>query len=192
MADLAGPTTVQRLHTLAAATTVGMLVATVPFDVVSAVADTAWVYARGAWLLTGLGAAVGLVAAVLGLALLRELPRSSPDFRTGVRHLVLLDLALVGATASFLVRNTSEFRFHDTAPPAALALSAISVALLVAGAWIGTGLARRRPSAVDEVVPDLVEDGGADDRRPELAGVDLVGEDRVGRPVEGPAEIDDA
>lgn len=141
------PSLVQRLHTMTAAVTMGMLVATVPFDAASAVADTAWVYARGAWLLTGLGAAAGLGAAVLGLLVLRAVPRNSPDFSTGVRHLALMDLALVGATASFLARNSSEFRFHDTSSPPAIALSGVAVVLVVAGAWFGTRVARRGSSA---------------------------------------------
>lgn len=128
------------LHPMIAAMAIGAWVAALGFDAVSWVSDTEWVYARGAWLLTGLGLGAGLVAALLGLIDLLAVPRETAAFRTGVRHLAAADVAIVFFAISFAVRNQSDFAFHDSATPLAIALSVVGLASLSVGVWLGTAL----------------------------------------------------
>ncbi len=131
------------VHPVVASLAVGSWLAALVFDVVSWVSSTEWAYARGAWLLTGLGVGVGLVAAQLGAIDLQGIDRSSPALRTGMRHLLAMDLAIVAFALSFVVRTQSEFGFHETASVAALVLSLVGVGALAAGVWLGSSLTYR-------------------------------------------------
>ena len=133
---LAGPTGHPFAPVLLAVAT-GAWACALVFDAISIVSSTEWVYARGAWLLTGIGVAAGLVGSFAVLADLLAIPRGTVAFRTGVRHLIALDVALVCFTASFLVRNASDFLFHDPSPTAAIALSVLGLAALAVMTWIG-------------------------------------------------------
>ncbi|MCB1017790.1 MAG: DUF2231 domain-containing protein [Acidimicrobiales bacterium] len=128
-------------HPLLAAVAIGAWVCALGFDAISQVADTAWLYARGAYVLTGAGVAVGVVAAMVGLADLVRVPRDTPAFRTGVRHLLAMDASLVLFAISFLVRRSSSFEWHDPVAPLPLALSVVALATLGVGAWLGLRLA---------------------------------------------------
>lgn len=128
-------------HPLVAAVAVGAWVCAFGFDLVSQVADTAWVYARGAYVLTGMGVGVGLVASVLGLADLVRVPRDTPAWRTGIRHLLCMDACLVLFAVSFLIRRSSDFAWHDPVAPAPLLLSVAGLGVLAAGTWLGLRLA---------------------------------------------------
>jgi uncharacterized membrane protein len=119
------------------------------FDAVSWVSSTEWVYARGAWLMTALGVGVGLLAALLGLADLLSLHRGSRMFRIGVRHLMAMDCAVVLFAISFAIRNRSDFAWHESASPAAIAFSVAGLAALVLGTWLGTSLTYRHGVGVD-------------------------------------------
>ncbi|HMQ27377.1 MAG TPA: DUF2231 domain-containing protein, partial [Acidimicrobiales bacterium] len=105
------------------------------------VADTAWVYARGAYVLTAAGVGAGLVAAMVGLADLVRVPRDTPAFRTGIRHLLCMDACLVLFAVSFLIRRGSDFEWHDPVAPLPFAISLLGLVLLAAGVWLGTRLA---------------------------------------------------
>ncbi len=128
-------------HPLVAAVAVGAWVCAFGFDLISQVADTAWVYARGAYVLTGAGVGVGLVAAMIGLADLVRVPRDTPAWRTGIRHLLCMDACLVLFAVSFLLRRSSDFEWHDPVAPAPFAVSILGLALLATGAWLGLRLA---------------------------------------------------
>lgn len=132
------------LHPVVAAVAMGAWVMALAFDAVSWVSSTEWVYARGAWLLTALGVVVGLVAALLGVVDLLAIDRSSPAFRIGIRHLAAMDVAIVLFAFSFVVRNQSDFAWHATAPPLALAVSFAGLAALGLGTWYGTSLTYRQ------------------------------------------------
>ena len=143
------------LHPAVAALAMGAWVMALAFDAVSWVSSTEWVYARGAWLLTALGVVVGLVAALLGLIDLLAIDRSAPAFRIGIRHLAAMDTAIVLFALSFAVRNQSDFEWHATAPPLALALSLVGLTALALGTWYGTGLTYRHGVHVAAVEDDL-------------------------------------
>jgi uncharacterized membrane protein len=114
----------------------GAWVSSFGFDLISLVADTAWVYARGAWVLTGLGTGAALVGAFAALLDLLGVPRGTVAFRCGVRRLLTLDAALFCFAVSFLVRNGSDFEFHDHAPTLAIALSVLGLVALAATTWL--------------------------------------------------------
>lgn len=125
------------VHPVIASVAVGCWLASIGFDVVSNISDTEFVYARGAYLLTALGVAAAVVAALTGLVDLVAVDRGSPAYRTGVRHLLAMDVALVLFTVSFLVRRTSEFRFHDPTALPATTLSVAGAVSLAVGLWYG-------------------------------------------------------
>jgi uncharacterized membrane protein len=106
------------------------------FDLLSLVADTEWVYARGAWVLTGLGLAAGLVAAFAILMDLLGIPRGTVAFRCGVRRLLYFDAAVVCFAVSFVVRNRSDFAFHDHSPTLAIGLSVLGLVALAVATWL--------------------------------------------------------
>ena len=64
-------------HPMVAAVAIGAWVCAFGFDLISQVADPAWVYARGAYVLTGAGVLAGAVAATVGLADLVRVPRGT-------------------------------------------------------------------------------------------------------------------
>jgi uncharacterized membrane protein len=113
------------------------------FDALSFVSSTEWVYARGAWLLTGLGVAAALGAAFAALADLLAVPRGTPAFRVGVRHLIALDVALLAQAISFVIRNSSDFAFHDHSPTPAVALSVVGLAAMAVNQWLAGTLTYR-------------------------------------------------
>lgn len=129
------------LHPIVASVAIGAWVCAFGFDLVSQVADTAWVYARGAYVLTGAGVAIGAVAATIGLADLVRIQRDTPAFRTGFRHLLVMDGCLVIFAVSFLIRRTSDFVWHDPVALLPMALSIAGLVLLAVGVWFGTTLA---------------------------------------------------
>ena len=129
------------IHPIVASVAIGAWVCAFGFDLISLVADTAWVYARAAYVLTAVGVGVGAVAAMIGLADLVRVQRDTPAFQTGVRHLLAMDACLVLFAASFLVRRTSDFAWHDPVAPLAMGLSIIGLVVLAAGVWLGTRLA---------------------------------------------------
>lgn len=128
------------LHPLVAAVAIGAWVCASGFDLISLVADTAWVYARGAYVLTLTGVTAGVAATLVGLADLTRVPRDTPAFRTGIRHMLAMDVCLVLFAASFLVRRTSDFAWHDPVAPAAIALSVAGLGALLVGMWHGLRL----------------------------------------------------
>jgi uncharacterized membrane protein len=129
------------VHPLLAMLAIGAWVCSVPFDVIALKADTAWIYARAAYLLIGGGVAVGLVAALVGLFDLFTVSRGTRAFETGVRHLLVMVVTLALFAASYLVRADSGFVWHDPAPTSALVLSGVGLVTLAAGAWLGGKLA---------------------------------------------------
>lgn len=127
-------------HPLVAAIALGTWTCATAFDLVSQRADAAWVYERGALLLTGLGVASAMIASLFGLADLARLPRGTPTFSTGVRHLVLMDVAMVVFATSFALRERSDFAWHAGTAPAPLALSAMGLTIAFGGALLGNRL----------------------------------------------------
>lgn len=123
------------LHPSVAAVAIGSWVASVVFDAVSRVSDTEFVYARGAYVLTAIGVAAAVVATLIGLTDLLTLDRGGAPFRTGVRHLLAMDVALVLFTVSFLIRRQSDFQFHDPTIAIATIVSLAGLLALAVGIW---------------------------------------------------------
>ncbi len=151
-------------HPMVAAVAVGAWVCAFGFDLISQVADTAWVYARGAYVLTAAGVGVGVVAAMLGLADLVRIPRDTRAFRTGVRHLLSMDACLVLFAVSFLVRRTSDFEWHDPVAIVPMGLSVVGLAVLAVGVWLGARLSYTYGVRV-ALEPDRLRGFETEDRR---------------------------
>jgi uncharacterized membrane protein len=126
-----------------AAVALGAWVGALVFDGISLVSSTEWVYARGAWLMTGLGVAAALGAAFAALADLLAVPAGTVARQVGVRHLIAVDVAIVAQTASFLVRNGSDFPFHEPSPTAAIVLSVVGLAAMGVSQWLAGTLTYR-------------------------------------------------
>ena len=128
------------LHPLLARLAVGSWVLSVPFDVIALRADTAWVYARFAYLLIGAGLVVGAIASLAGLFDLFMVRRATPAFATGVRHMLAMLASLTLFGFSFRLRVDSGFAWHDAAPASALVLSIAALVCLAAGVVYGSRL----------------------------------------------------
>ena len=142
-ADTAGRFTGPLRHpflSFALAVAAGAAACSLAFDALSFASSTEWVYARGAWLLTAIGVAVGIVAAFLALADLLVLSRGTVAFRTGVRRLLALDAALVALSASFVIRHSSDFRFHDATAVPAVVLTVLGLGAMAVCLWLSDTL----------------------------------------------------
>lgn len=128
------------LHPVIAAVAIGAWFCSFGFDLVSRVADTAWVYERGAYVLTAIGVVVGVVAATVGFADLVQIPRETRAFHVGVRHLVCMDSCLVLFTASLMIRRSSDFEWHAGVGVVPMGLSIAGLMVLGAGVRLGSRL----------------------------------------------------
>lgn len=128
------------LHPLAASIATGAWVCSFGFDLVSQVANDPGVYTRGAYFLVITGIAFGLLAATLGLLDVLALPRGTPVFREGIRHLVAADVAVLVFLLSFLLRRW--WIFLET-PWTLVAVSAVGLLALSWSSWSGLGLSYR-------------------------------------------------
>jgi uncharacterized membrane protein len=136
---LAGPYG-RPLHPLAASLATGALVCSFGFDLISQVAKDPGVYTRGAYFLILAGVGFGLVAATLGLFDVLALPRDTPVFQAGVRHLVASDAAILIFLGSFLLRR---FLIFIETPWSLVFLSLLGLLALSSASWSGLGLSYR-------------------------------------------------
>lgn len=127
-------------HPLLATVPVGAFVLTFAFDVASLVVEGR-MYGRAATWLSAIGVVSGVVAAFFGLVDARRLTPGSRAHATATRHMVMMDVVLLCFVVGFFVRRADPDQYLDGTPPIAVALSAIGVVVLVAGAWIGGRLA---------------------------------------------------
>ncbi|HMQ26920.1 MAG TPA: DUF2231 domain-containing protein [Acidimicrobiales bacterium] len=158
------------LHPLVVSIPIGAWVLSFAFDLAAHAANEELVYARAAFWLIGAGIVGGVAAAATGALDLLAIPRGTPAWRTGVRHLVLSDLVLVSFVVSFLLRRDDSLQ---AAGVGVLALSVAALALLAVSAWQGLRLAFRYGVRVAD------EDA-------QRAGFALLGE-RADRAADGPA-----
>lgn len=128
------------LHPLAVTIPIGAFVATFAFDVAS-VAVEGRAFGRPAVWLSAIGVVSGLVAAVFGFVDFQRLTKGTVAHATAVRHMVLMDVVLVCFVIGFFLRRADSEQYLDGTPISALVLSAIGVAVLLVGGWIGGRLA---------------------------------------------------
>jgi len=70
-----------------------------------------------------------------------RVPRGTEAFRTGIRHLLLMDATLGLFAVSFLLRRGSAFGVDDPVGTAPFVLSVAGIATVALGAWFGLRLA---------------------------------------------------
>jgi uncharacterized membrane protein len=184
---LAGPEG-KPLHRLLTSVAIGAWVCSFVFDLFSQNANDPGVYSRGSYWLVAIGIGFGMAGATVGLLDLLPLPRGSEVWRTGVRHLVAADVAVVVFLISFLLRR--ELIFLET-PWSLVALSVIGLAAVGWSAWTGLDLTYRwgvRVAEDERQLPgyELEPQAGAEDAKREDAA-----EAEDTEPEDGPV-LDDA
>lgn len=127
------------LHPLLATVPIGAFVATLAFDLASK-AGEGRAFGRPATWLAAIGLVSGLVAAVVGLVDFLRLPRGTRARRIGTWHLGVMVVVLALFGAGFVIRRSDASQYLDGSPTAAIVLSAVGVALLLGGAWLGATL----------------------------------------------------
>jgi uncharacterized membrane protein len=132
------------LHPVLVTVPLGAWVASLCFDVASHVANgaDARAFASGATWLVALGLAGALLAAGVGVIDLAAVPTGTAAFRTALLHMS----AVLGATALFAVSLLLRWGDLDAprpTPAGPLALSAVALALVGAGGWLGGRLTFR-------------------------------------------------
>jgi uncharacterized membrane protein len=90
----------------------------------------------GAYWLINIGLFAAAAAAVFGLLDFLTIPRGTRAFATALKHVVLNAVMVVLFAIDFAWR-AGDHLDHDKTPWGQLALSAVSVAFLVAAAWFG-------------------------------------------------------
>ena len=128
-------------HPILVTIPIGAWVSSLVLDIASYWANDPGALVRGSYWLIGIGVLGALLAALFGLLDLLTIPRQSRAFRVGLTHMAL-NLVVVGLfVASFLVRRSDGFAGHTSG--AALTLSVIAIALLLASGWLGGMLSYR-------------------------------------------------
>lgn len=120
---------------------IGAWVISFAFDLAARTANEEFVYARGAFWLIGVGIIGAFGAAIPAVLDQLTIAKGTPAFRTGIRHLVLGDIALVVFIISFVLRRGDDSLQAASVP--VMALSVIGLVALGASAWLGLRLTYR-------------------------------------------------
>jgi len=150
------------IHPLLVTVPIGAFVATLAFDVAS-LAIEGRAYGRPALWLSAIGIVSGLVAAAFGFIDYRRLTKGTRAHAVATRHMVLMDLVLVCFVIGFIVRRADPDQYLNGVPVAALVLSAVGVAILFVGGWLGGRLTYsygvRVVDEADQLAAHVVEAG---------------------------------
>jgi uncharacterized membrane protein len=128
------------VHPLLVTIPIGAFVATLAFDIASVTVEGR-AYGRPAVWLSAIGIVSAIVASLFGFLDFRRLTSGTRAHAVAVRHMVLMDVVLVCFIVGFFIRRADETQYLDGTPVAALVLSAVGVAVLVVGGWLGGRLA---------------------------------------------------
>jgi uncharacterized membrane protein len=140
-ATLAGPYG-HPWHPVVVTVPIGAWVASLAFDIGSHLVAGPGFLAQGSQWLIAIGVIGALAAALLGLLDFSAIPTGTRAYRTGMAHMSLNLLIIVGYLVNFFWRQPS---YRHPAPVAAgpLALSAASLAVLTVSGFLGGKLAYR-------------------------------------------------
>lgn len=127
--------------------------APLPLDVMGCFASAPewWLWSR---VIIGVGLAAGLLAGMAGLMDLATIPDHSPASRVGLRHMV----TMVGAIGVFAVDGA--LRLEQPVPVGGMrvlivALSALGLAMVLLGGWLGGELVYRYQIGHEERAPQV-------------------------------------
>jgi uncharacterized membrane protein len=123
----------QGLHAAAVVLPIGLLAASVMFDLIGVVAGAA-LWSRIARMNLALGVIGGLVAAAIGVRSFRAIPIGTRSSRAALAHGLMnaTALALFATSFALRLRNASEILAH-----AAVAVSTVGLTILLVASWIG-------------------------------------------------------
>jgi uncharacterized membrane protein len=130
------------VHPLLVALPIGAWVTSLVFDIASHVVRQPGFLAQGAQWLIAIGLVGAVLAACAGFLDLLTLTAETAAFRTAVLHMSLMLTATIGYVTGFAWRLGSYHR-PGPVPGGQLALSALSLAVLCAGGYLGGKLAYR-------------------------------------------------
>lgn len=128
-------------HPILVTVPIGAWVVSIAFDIAATFAGEPEVFVKGAFWLIGAGILGAVAAAVFGLLDLLAIPRGTPAFRTGLTHMALNLIAVVLFAISFALRR--DHLDDADATVAAVAISAVALAILGVSGWLGGKLAYR-------------------------------------------------
>ena len=128
-------------HPILVTLPIGAWVVSLVFDVAAVWAGEPDVFVKGAFWLIAAGIVGALGAALFGLMDLLAIRRGTPAFRTGLTHMALNLIVVVLFAISFALRR--DHLDDGDATIAAVALSAVAVAILAVSGWLGGKLAYR-------------------------------------------------
>lgn len=138
-------------HPILVTVPIGAFVSSLVFDILTHTRAHGLPYlVDGAYWLIGVGLVAALIAAVFGLIDLWAIPRRTPAFGVGLRHLALNLTALTLFLAGFIWRATDHLELDKTRW-GQLALSAVAVGVVAVSVWLGGTLVYRMGV---RVVPD--------------------------------------
>jgi uncharacterized membrane protein len=133
-AALAGPYG-HPVHPMLVTVPIGAWTTSLVFDIGSHVAGNPAFLAQGSTWLIAIGVIGALMAGMIGFLDLAAIPVGTPAFRTGLLHMSLVLLVTFAYVGSFVWRQSG----HSPGPVPAgpLALSALSLAVLGVGGFLG-------------------------------------------------------
>jgi uncharacterized membrane protein len=130
------------VHPILVTVPIGAWVASLVFDIASHLAHPGGFLAQGSLWLIAVGVAGALAAACAGFLDLFAIPAGTPAYRTGLVHMGL-NLAVTAAYAAGFAWRLGGYHQAAPVPPAQLALSAVSLAVLTVSGYLGGKLAYR-------------------------------------------------
>lgn len=127
------------LHALAVTVPIGSFVAALAFDIASKLGEGR-AFGRPATWLVAIGVVSGIVAAILGALDFLRLVKGTRARQVATTHMLVMDAVLVLFVISFFLRRADDTHYLGGTPVAAFVLSAVGVALMLVGAWLGSTL----------------------------------------------------
>lgn len=127
------------LHTLLATVPIGAFVGTLAFDIASKLGEGR-AFGRPASWLAVIGVVSGVVAAFFGVLDFLRIAPGTKARQVATLHLVLMDVVVLLFVVSFILRRADSTQYLTGTPVPAMVLSAVGVAVMVVGAWLGSTL----------------------------------------------------
>jgi len=138
-------------HPILVTIPIGAWVSSLIFDIVTRAKDAGSpALTQASYWLIGIGIIGALLAAVFGLMDLLHVPRDTKAFRVGLTHMTL-NLVIVAAYVVNFFWRRGDYDSRVQVTPGQLALSAITIILLLVSGWLGGNMTYRYGVRVADV-----------------------------------------